>query len=324
MELTSVTSAALTQARVLAADAALTSRSNKRDAEALSNLNTLAFVAATLKKPEIIYRSPSNVTRWATRVTIEGNVFTVLYDTGCNVSIALKKECLDKIRDKTLFSQQQVGNCLGNAGLRNTYIVPTVEIKGAVLKTVLIGEYEHNLTDRVASGKRDGLMGLPVFALLGSFFLDLSNGQVFNHAWGDVEPITKLGYVFDEFIRVPFEKNAGSDTLILSVETEFGTLRFLFDTGAGVSTIQPSVVNVQEYKKIDITEKKASYCTLSLFKIGGKNFENTSLALRQAAIPYDGILGMDFLQNCVIDFNVAERVLFIGDSLKKNKKSKGE
>ena len=152
--------------------------------------------------------------------------------------------------------------------------------------------------------------------------MDVSNQLWFNHAWDNVDEIVKRGYEFDNFAKIPLEKHENSLLLFLPIETDFGRLKFILDTGSSVSTIRPSVINVQKYEQM--TEKMASFCTLSTFKIGGRNFANTSLALREtdATITYDGILGMDFFQNCALDLDVARRTLFIGESPKKNKKIK--
>ena len=280
-------------------------------------LKGLFCCVATVREPEIIYKPVPQVSMLTGIIEIQGNKFEAFLDTGCRPTLVLQNKCLKKISKKTQVEDESIKNYTGQALLKNRYRVSEANLAGVIFNEVIITEYDEDLSTFMDFGGMDGLIGLPFFERIGSYFMDMPNNKSFNHEWGKIDKIEQMGYSFSNFVKIPLNRSHNG-LLNLQVETDFGRFTFIFDTGSSASLIRPSLINVQKYEKM--TPESMPFWTTSIFKIGGKDFGSTSLALRETdpAVTYDGILGMDFLLERVFDLDVKRGTLFIGESLKKD------
>ena len=270
---------------------------------------------------EIFYRPPSKVASLSIDVEMVGNVFQTMLDTGCNDTLVLKDDSLKKVGGLTFFSRQDVSDAFGNISSLVAYKVGKAKLAGISFDNCIVLKARKNLEGGLGYYDMDGVVGSPFFRRIGSLFADVSNNsEVFFHQWNNHELIVQKGYDLGKFVKISLSKPENYDLLTLPIETDFGTFRFIIDTGSSLSFIEPSLANVQVYEKVTFT--KASYCTTKLFKIGERDFGSTDLALAKLNpnFGFDGILGMDFLQKYAFDLDVEHQALMIGDSLNKLKK----
>ena len=278
--------------------------------------------APQVKEPKIIYKSASLEARVCMiEVQIDGERFQILLDTGCTNTLVLKRDCLEKITKKNFFSEIRVTDYLGNASLKKTYTVREANIAGFIFNDLIVSEYEGNCDASNLPLDLHGLAGQPFFIRNGSLFCDFPNHLMFFHEWKNIDQMVQRGYEFNNFTAIPLERCAETGLLIVQIDTDFGSLRFVLDTGTGAIMIKPSVTGIQKYEKM--TSETLPYCTTSIFKMGGRDFGSTHLALVDVNTneDHDGILGIEFFQNGAFDLDVAHLTLLIGNSPKKIKTS---
>lgn len=234
-------------------------------------------------------------------VEIEGSKYLFQLDSGFfDYFSTHKKEVIEKINNKTPLEPTTWFDIKGNS-----YISPAFSVKKINIETfkisnatileesssfILDGSYLHPLKNPPHENNAEldetfGRIGVRTLRTLDYWLIDFRKSSIF--AIRDIEKIKKIpGFSFKGFSEVPLE-NIRSHA-VLCIETDFGTKKFILDTGAHRSVMAPPSEQHSNHQILKTNK----------FLIGNYNLGETELYLFQPAEDFlcDGFLGQDFFQ----------------------------
>ena len=237
-----------------------------------------------------------------------------MIDTGSSFefSIPRRMSCFNKsesIRQATSLNYKGEGTPV------EIYSLPSLTIHGNELTNILVsvGKKENVTTidsltmKRVGSVKREGLgvLGYPLFYRTNILFDFPNSGLHF------IEPnkLHKLGIRLAQLTAIPFELTEIG--MVLAVETDFGMLRLLLDTGTSKTLIHERVMKEKE----GYTDELGNSCTQTeKFALGSVDYGEQKIYLWDIEVfdGVDGILGMDFLRKYPFYVDYHKRVIHFG------------
>lgn len=246
----------------------------------------------------------------ATEVEIEGNKYIVQLDTGDSSSLLLRKEAVEKIKNKQEVQKKITYNLRGDRMESPCFILPSIEIHALEFSNVVLREEDKN--DRLVFSETtnedtlkktieedshiDGCIGRGILTRY-NLYIDPRRSLYFHLT--DKKPS-----FLSQFIEVPFEMD--KDGIVLLIDTNLGTKKLVLDTGASHSFIKREQIpqNLQTPMK-DHPEMMQFIAEKIL--IAGKNFGLKRFVLidfPSLAVGFDGILGMDFFKRYItyLDF----------------------
>jgi hypothetical protein len=244
--------------------------------------------------------------------SFNGHNHSFVIDTGASYHSILDDEITDKIENKTYFTNVQLIDFDKNHQELSEFYTEKVKFLG-----INVGKFfflkaskdffknnhysKEPLKSLNVSTCKENIFSYLGHQLLGRMGLciDFKN-KIFRLYKPGIVPL--YDYPFGFFNLEPKLPLEYSFTLgpVCEFSTEFGKMKFLIDTGCPFSVIHPSKLNDYDLDSNSIILKN--------FKIQNKEFGPIDLHL-EPKTPIDcvdGILGIDFLQNKEIFFNMSE------------------
>lgn len=255
-------------------------------------------------------------------VLIEGNKYPLMIDLGSPSSLTLKTEILDtiqKIPTGIVYST----DFKGNEYKSKTYLLPEIRIRNMIItKVETIDEGINFLkkgsviyddtgkNEKETTKEKPGRIGRKLFINgKANLLLDFHNSVMF--ACCHLKDRKKNGYQINQFVSAPFELS-DAEGIVLSIDTDLGTQRFMLDTGTTRSLLNSSSSQCPDCEEW----KPGLYQYQSLkFVFGGKDFGSQDFLLIEMAASFknlDGVIGMDFLQNHVVYIDFDQKRIYLG------------
>ncbi|MEX0961754.1 MAG: hypothetical protein WDZ28_02725 [Simkaniaceae bacterium] len=230
-------------------------------------------------------------------IHINGKKIDAIIDTGSCYEITIPYdssilEQLKKIKDSCSI------NFKGEKAKSSQYILPSCQIEGYKIQNIIAevdmsidpNRYEVSIIGEakgVVDSNKTGAIGRP-FLLRSNIYFDFPNDQM------SFISEKEFASMKDQFVLIPFEETWMGFQLI--VDTDFGSLKCLLDTGSSLSFIQNRFGN----NFTTIQDNYGNECLQSekLILSGVDYGKNNLYPLKMKAFSeIDGILGMDFLKS---------------------------
>ncbi|MBS0620994.1 MAG: hypothetical protein JSS61_06010 [Verrucomicrobia bacterium] len=239
------------------------------------------------------------------KVEIQEKTYALEMDLGSRGELSLNKKYLDELRKQS--SGTYVSRDISGIAYETpSYRVSSVSIESLVFQNVVVKEDSDAFTENNTFWM-DESISTDIFqdktgsigrALLGNRNLLLDLGKPIIYIANDLPKLKQLGYDLNHFSKTPFEMTrAGA---VIRIRTDDGVFRFAIDTGCTVSFVRPSIQLPLESKP---NKCGLPYVKSQLFEIGGVDFGSKDLYVFEITpilIEIDGILGVDFMKNCII------------------------
>jgi hypothetical protein len=245
-------------------------------------------------------------------VEIEKNKYLFDLDSGGDFYFSVKKEVIDRVRDKKSDGYTKFCDIKGNRYESPLTRVGSVRVNKICLSNVTIKEedLDYLLTGVVLKPPVDenlkkgaseisGRVGASFLKGIDYWLIDFPNRAL--TALRSVDEIRKN--VSSRFAEVAFEE-VGS-LIVVTVETGIGEKKFALDTGANKTILRTPL----EFQGLD-----HHIFTTDYFKIGNHNYGATRLYLFDMSplIRCDGLLGRDFFQHHAVYLDFKSKRGFIG------------
>lgn len=252
------------------------------------------------------------------KVEIENKKYSLLVDLGSSHPIDLHKKNIQKIKNK---KPLEISNYIGIRGKTyptQAFLLPKIKLRNLEIDG-LVG-FEEN-PDFINDSKTfqsfglwsrfkdksefliiDGRIGWTFFKN-GIVVLDFPHSKIVI-AKDNNSLINDSGYSLDDFTAAYFKiKKWG---LIISIDTDLGSQKFLLDTGATCSIIRASLFTEK------LQASKSRYITHKL-RIGNNDFGQWSFRLfdYNDQMECDGILGVDFFKKHTICFDFHNQIAYL-------------
>ncbi len=246
------------------------------------------------------------------RVKIEEQNYDLRLDLGSKFQLTLSKSVLDTLQKKP---SQKVSwrDVKGKFYESQSYHIRNIDVENLTLKDVSViqenDDFVTNTTlwnDNPGSGEF-GMLGRPILEKT-NLLLDCSRSKII--ATNNKRMLKKSGYDLDQMVKIPIIIDKKG--MIVSVETDVGTLRCVLDTGSTLTLVRAS--SFQD-RKINQDNRGFSVFQSSKFVMEKKDFGEKKLYLYELAPDVkevDGLLGMDFFKNHVIYFDYVHKCIYIG------------
>lgn len=236
----------------------------------------------------------------AIKIEIEGHQYCVTLDLGSSHPIDLRKDILEKIKNKSMSESSTYNGISGNSYIMQGYKLPTVslfnlKVDGLIgfeesiefLRDAKFGPFGgllRELSSLFEFYSRDGRLGWP-FLKEGVAFFDFPKSKLFLAK--NIDSISlPLGFFLSDWVCIPFEIEKSG--LIIQLDTEFGVKKFLLDTGSTCSVLKiPQAPN---------SHREA--CEMQELRVGEQNLGPWKFRfLKIDPVDCDGILGFDFFKS---------------------------
>ena len=260
-------------------------------------------------------------------VDIQGEKYALAIDLGDKFSLSLNRHALKNL-GKMPHSPLHNRDAWGKSYETQAYILSKIKIGDLSFNDVIVAEVNEAFvknttlwaeTDNLEELLKDrfGTIGRGLLGEL-NLLLDVKNSLIF--VSNNIKKLKKDGYNLEQLIKVPFE--TGRTGVVLSINTDIGTIKLSIDTGSTVSLLRSSLF---QDEKLNAQKHGLPVYATSKFQIGNKDFGNTNLYLFDMTPELneiDGVLGMDFLKNHVVYIDYKNKVVYIGDSLSRIEESR--
>jgi hypothetical protein len=245
-----------------------------------------------------------------------------LIDTGSSLSF-IRKDVLNKISEKNYLSDSEYIGVNGNHYITPNFKIPELKIGNFFTEVVLKEEDKNFWTDGCAIGPhlfiltwkiqlmyqvfREALIGIDLFQKFACIF-DFPHSSIF--VASDMSRLIESDYFQkDEFNVLPLEM--GKAGVILTLETNLGSKRFLLDSAATTSVIRLSTEEKNTFYETChrgdtfISDRLAA----NECDFGSWEFKVIDIASEMNDI--DGILGIDFFKRNIIGFDFDNQITYI-------------
>ena len=255
-----------------------------------------------------------------TRVKIEDIEYRLLIDLGSPAYLTLREELLEKVQNKAPFRNRTIINLIGEEYPIQSYLIPKAKVWYLKIENFEIEEDSPGV-QIYDSAKRPaadvvadvpGKIGRAVFINTGiNLFMDFRNSAMF--ICNSLSYRKKDGYHLEKLVQFPFEMDRWQG-IVWEVDTDLGTKRLLLDTGCSLNLIKPSIVKDQPCEEwLPGLQRYKS----SKFVLGERDFGETNLTLSEmspALGNFDGIIGMEFLEEHVVYLDFKKKIAYVGKS----------
>ncbi len=255
------------------------------------------------------------------KIEIENSSYSLLVDLGSGSHFDLKKSCVEKIKNKQFTGNATSYDIKGKDYSLHSFRVskikfPNLNICDAVLNEESIeflatggliwplNTLSAKLKKKINMYCTDGRIGWGVFKNFDCFF-DFPR-SVFFLGQDMSTLINEAGCSLDGFVKIPFSiENYG---IVLSLETELGTKRFLLDTGATHSALRESQVDKMKAAQF-APGRWLHTCQLMA---SGQDFGAWPFVLFEFSDLFacDGILGIDFFNEHAIALDFHNQIAY--------------
>lgn len=293
---------------------------------ALVLIGSALFFSFRNPKKSYSFRIPVNFVPFSGHprvdVNIEGQTYSLIIDTGICYPLTLDKKILEVIHEKESGETRTHGDFKDNIYISSTYKIPTVRIACLKFENVPVAEQDPAfVTNTILYGNPDrdmeemhknhlGTVGVGLLHAF-NFCFDFHNSCIY--PCSHIKELKKYGYPIDEFVRVPFDVYHG---IVINIDTDLGTKRFLVDTGTTHSLIRPSLLDGQQFEEGPAGSGIKIYKS-SKFVIGNKDFGSKRLAHFEIT-PFlekiDGVLGMDFLRHHTVFIDFENNSIYFNEA----------
>lgn len=240
------------------------------------------------------------------KVNIEGSDYLLMLDLGANVHLMLKDRVLEKLHHKEPVGISRAFDIQGNKYAQPEFKLESYQLGHLTVESPIVTEeslFFVTTGSRFISGwsdrrlrqkikQIDGKVGSECFLSFGRpCFLDMSRSLLsVGETLSEIDEIYSLA----GFFQNPLEIENG--WLCVNIETNYGTKKFLIDTGAERSAIRKTPSDSKRVK-------------LLLENFGSWSFYSIDFPDK---IPFiDGILGMDFLKKHAVCFDFSNHTIYI-------------
>jgi hypothetical protein len=240
-------------------------------------------------------------------ISIENQSFLVALDLGFDGMACLFEKYIDPLSTKALIGERSVWGVQGTSDRKKIYKIPSLAIGDLVFNDLSLEEDSLILSSEgiIVVGNKGlhppelGKVGWKLFKSV-VLFLDLGHSLI---GMGDsIETLEAQGYPLESFTKTPLLSNR--NLLEIDVLTSNGPLRCCLDTGCTFNFInRANTLN----EPLDIfVSNKQNNVTFSFFRIGGKDFGETSFYPLPIQLPIhiEAALGMKFFTDhqVILDF----------------------
>lgn len=250
-------------------------------------------------------------------VSIEGNIFNLTFDLGCNQFMSFTEKSMGKISNKKFLSHSQITGIKGINYESKKYELPEVKIGTLPFSNVTIREdpdqfyYDARLGESTVEPRTlpDGLIGWKAFQEK-NLFLDLGNSKV---AFCDsLSTLEKQGYDIEAFAETPLLLDRDFVECEATIPDQI--VRCFLDSGFTVSSINTFGDDTRTLDEAMQFPDRQKYP----FTIGGKSFGIGNLYKLPINFPIeiDVILGMDFFIHHFVFIDFKNEKIYFGRNYK--------
>jgi hypothetical protein len=265
-------------------------------------------------------------------IEIAGKTIKAAVDLGASYNIALPKEFIQNLDQKTFIQQVSHYGARGKKYKSNVYQLPKIKIGNLGLYDTRVEEIDLECAkdetlreDKEESSLHDrGKIGWRLFYRL-NVFLDLEHSKI---AFCDsLDTLKKKGYPVDEFVEVPLLLD--HDFLEFDAMTDAGPLRCILDTGCTGNMLNKDVKEGSDDHRFftygDLDEQHAisnpdntdqlvfdfdDIHKMSSFKIGKRDFGEITFQNIRMPFDVDAIIGTEFLDDRLVFVDFVHRKLY--------------
>ena len=246
-------------------------------------------------------------------VEIEGKVFSMELDLGLQGDLAIEKELINQISEKTLLRTKPMYGIRGKEYLTNFYRIPKMQIgvmhfNGPFLQEDTTQEFVKDGTfiqsGRERSPRDPGRLGWSLFYDV-NLLVDVKNSEI---AFCDsLDTLKKRGYPVEAFTKCPLELERG--LLEFQAETPKGKLRCLLDTGTTCNMFNSEIADGKTLDQM-IWEPE-NWLNCDFFKIEGNDFGPITFHRVPIHIPMiEAVIGMEFIEDHLIFIDFANKLIY--------------
>lgn len=237
-------------------------------------------------------------------------------DSGA-MDIVLRKEILQQIQNKSNIGRSCALDVNANEYLRNQYRINWMKIGPMKIDKPECQEEDLNFMLKGCRLNPDmplsppilehvkilaGRIGMLPFRERDYWLFDFPKSCLY--AINHVEVFkSQFRLPFDQFIEVLLEPSYPE--LIIKIDTDFGTKKFIVDTGGVLTILKPPGEDFSSHQIINLEKCAIGEHTFSLNKVYLFKFSEELGSI-------DGILGIDFLRNRALFLDFKNNKLFIG------------
>lgn len=243
-------------------------------------------------------------------ISIEGQNFSMLIDSGSVAALVLDEPVLDNLSKKP-FKTLSRTDFRGNTYYFPSYFIPKVSVGTFIWKNVLTEEKSPDLEQNVVFEKPKnicpnkekirGFIGLPLLKKT-NILLDFPNQALY--LCNSLKMLQKNMLLSNKLIKIPF--TIENDFILVEAEINSQKEKLLFDTGAGICAIHRSGTPTLDLTK----DAPPLYIFSDCFVLSGHDFGKQSFAEIDMSFAY-GILGMDFIEKFPIYIDYKNKTLYV-------------
>jgi len=251
------------------------------------------------------------------KVEIEGNELLLELDTGFACELALRGQVLEKVLNKNLLGESVTLDIKGNKYTNSVFQIDRIDLGSEVsLHKVFVKEED---LEFITSGaiinlgeeSEDELKAGREFLTRTSGRIGIRSLSLFRHCIIDFQE-SSLVWIRNKdenftFVGTPVAwEEFGGGIPAIFVETDYGLKRFILDTGADYTVINP--INLEKNHDVLITKKFiVNGCDL-----GPSELHVFEFASKFSGFGFDGIIGRDFFLKHAVYLDFEKKTAWIG------------
>ena len=252
------------------------------------------------------------------KVEIQGEECLLEIDFGFDAPLSLNKNILKNL-EKELIEEMKMIGITGKRYETSLYRLSNVKIGMYNYADIFVEELNDNFLrdsfinadcpEQINVEDAPGLIGRGLLRRM-DLILDFPSSALYEYE--DEMKLKQDLYQLENLHGFPFEMT--NHGIILTVDTDIGTLKLCLDTGFSWSTIRPSLLKNDEFIEMYFG---IPYFYTEKFMLGGIDFGGVELELYdfdRDCTEIDGYLGMNFLDDFLIHLDFKNRVMYICES----------
>jgi len=245
-------------------------------------------------------------------IQIQGNDIPLIFDNGASrTTITLSQEIVKKLALKMTATNKK--SChhddSGKETCLNVHNIPEIKIGQMTMHNVSCeqmdklwgGHYDEGFVWFEAA--KNGVIGLDLLRQF-NVLVDYKNAQVI---------LTKLGeypsqYDVKRWTQVPFTNKYGITT---AAKINGVDATIVWDTGANKSIIKTTSKIFAGKTSCESNNDPSCYFETTTFIVSDKQLPKTKFSIQKDELPFDGMIGSDFIEDHKVFFDFKNNVLFI-------------
>jgi hypothetical protein len=236
-------------------------------------------------------------------IEVEGKSYKCLLDTGNRSDqLVLNEEILLNLKTIKPFSRKiKISNAAGIEYIAKKYILPKFNIGKIIFNKVTLSENTHwgVKSSNTPNNSKDGVVGMALFEGK-SIIIDYPNSKLVISDNGELPG----DYKIKNWNNLDYKLDLNGISIYAYVDSQLK--RFILDSGANLSIIKPSSLNLTICKNKKMDDNQCIHQVNNLKVQNTPNSHPFSLYLYEMnGYKIDGLLGYNFLINHIIyiDFN---------------------